>query len=120
MTTDLVLHFMNLLWFDNNLLFVCGFVGEVGLFLTVSVSDSGSTAPNAVSAKSNHQSTPIIAGVIGVFVALVLVIGLLICFIKRKRTPDHLVDNASGKHSYMYARFFGSLEQFLCFNQLIK
>lgn len=45
--------------------------------------------------KSNHQSLPIIAGVIGGFVVLVLLSSLLICFIKRRRTPNYSLDNAS-------------------------
>lgn len=57
---------------------------------------SGPSSAPITSKKSNHQSLPIVAGVIGGFVALVLLSSLLICVIKRRRTPNHNHDNASG------------------------
>lgn len=58
-------------------------------------SNEGPSSAPITSKKSNHQSLPIVAGVIGGFVALVLLSSLLICVIKRRRTPNHNLDNAS-------------------------
>ncbi|KAG0605155.1 hypothetical protein M758_9G035800 [Ceratodon purpureus] len=68
--------------------------GLVSSNLQTSPLNEGSSGP-ITSKNTNHQSLPIIAGIIGAFVALMFLSSLLICFIKRRRTPDYNLDNAS-------------------------
>jgi hypothetical protein len=103
------------------------FIGEVGVatffFLTLVMVYSESPPPSPpppplpiTSNKSNHQSLPIIAGVIGGFVVLVLLSSLLICFIKRRRTPNYSLDNASGNACKVFEmQFFSYLYRIFSF-----
>ena len=92
----------------------CHFVLNVELSISAvrfSVNDlclndsySGSSAPTK---QPNHHTVPIIAGVVGGFVAMVTILSLFVCFMKHRRRPiPPSLERTSERHAYDFGTRF--------------